>query len=618
MTRSILVSAIILTAVIGCRSPELTVTETKDALLEFDVTLEFEELIEEVQEFRRSSGVPLPVPKGVDERYSNRLQAVSEEYYLSRLEPYERFLARLMAMETQRLSFEDRINADILEWQLRNEIENLRFRNWLVPISVAGGFHIGLARYQKDRPFERVQEYDDFIARLQSYRKHVGLQVDLMRQGITEGMTLTREQLEGFEQTVTYHIVDDIEESHFYEPFRAIPDAFSGADRERILRDGEQAIRESVIPGMKELHEFIEGEYKPNARHTEGVHALPGGERYYEFQVRFYTTSDITPEELHRFGLDLAEETLAEMVEVMETTGFSGSFEEFLRYLRTDEQFYADSEEEYLKEAAYIAKQMEAQLPSLFKELPRTPYGIVKIPDFIAPRSVGAYYRVGSPGNRPGYFACNVYDITMRPRFVIEPLTFHEGVPGHHLQIMLQRENETISPFRRGYEVAVFIEGWAQYSEWLGIEAGFYTDPYRNIGRLTYEMFRAGRIVVNTGIHAMGWTRDEAIDFLYDRVPFTRQRLINEVDRHFSGNAYPVTYKYGEQKIRELRRRAEAMLGEDFDMREFHYQVLRNGSITLGFLEEHIESWIDETIRELAEKEDGAAAAPAGAPGRRG
>ncbi|MEX1010642.1 MAG: DUF885 domain-containing protein [Balneolaceae bacterium] len=581
------------------------VTETviTEPVLVYSPTAELDRLMEELQQFRReSAAATLPVPEGVDERYSNRLSEVSSSQYSARLGPTEEFLDRLEQIDTSSMPFQDRVNAEILKWQLRSQAESLRFRTWLMPLHIGSGFHIGFARWQKNRSFDTVQEYDQFIARLQSFREHTGQQIELMREGVSAGMTPVREQLVGFELTVEPFITQDVTENYFYAPFLNLPSHFSDAARERILRDGREAISGSLIPGMEDLLEFVEQEYRPGARAAEGIGALPGGNRYYEWQVRINTTSDVTPEELHEFGLELADRYQAEMEEVMGRTDFEGDFAAFLNHLRTHPDFYVESEEDYVRGLSLVSKRMEEQLYTLFGTLPKTPYGIVPIPDFIAPRTVWAYYRVGSPGNRAGYHAVNLYDLSMRPTFVMEPLAFHEGVPGHHLQIMLQRENDEIPSFRRGTEVGVFVEGWAQYSEWLGHEAGFYTDPYRHIGRLTFDMLRAGRIVINTGIHAHGWSRDQAIDWLYERIPFQRQLLVNEVDRHYNGHAYPVTYKWGGEKMHELRSLAEEALGEHFDQRDFHDAILKNGSMPLDMLDLQMEEWLNEQLGKLEEE----------------
>jgi uncharacterized protein (DUF885 family) len=559
------------------------------------------QLIEDVEEFRGQDH-SLPIPEGTNKRYSDRYTAISEDYYINQANEAEKFLDQLEAIDKSDLSTDLQLDAAVLERQLRNQIASAEFRSYLIPIGVAGGFHISLARQAKNRRFQTVDDYDDYIAKLQSFKEYTRRQLDLMRTGLEEGITMPAEVISGFQNIVSYHIVDTVENTIFYRPFKEFPASVSDEDRRRILRDGTKAIEESVIPAMEELYDFVVDEYIPNTRESGGISEVPGGQEYYEHQVQYHTTLDLTPEEVHKMGLEEVENIRKEMEKVIDRTDFEGTFEEFLQFMRTDPQFYVDTQEEYIKELSNVAKRMDLQLLNLFKELPETPYGIVPIPEFIAPRAVGAYYGIGTADQEPGKFHVNLSDMSSRPLYVLGPLVFHEGAPGHHLQIMLQRENEDISEFRRGYEVGVMVEGWALYSEGLGKEVGFYTDPYMEFGQLAYEMYRACRLVVNTGIHALGWTREEAINFYYKNVAFSKQRITNEVDRNYSGSGYFLNYKIGELKIRELRQRAEKELDEHFDIREFHRQVLKNGSVPLPFLERQIESYIEETLNSKKQK----------------
>jgi uncharacterized protein (DUF885 family) len=389
------------------------------------------------------------------------------------------------------------------------------------------------------------------------------------------------------------HVVDDPEKSVFWKPFTAFPPGVPSAETERLRAAGREAIAKSVVPAYTSLLQFFTAEYRPGARETLGAYELPDGKAYYGWLVKHFTTLDTTPEEIHQIGLAEVDRIRREMDDVVKKTGFQGSFAQFLEFLRTDPRFYAKTPEELLKQAAWIAKRMDAKLPSLFGRLPRQPYGVEPVPDDLAPKYTGGRY-VGAPldGRRAGTYWVNTYALETRPLYQLESLTLHEAVPGHHLQGALTKELEGLPPFRRYSYVNAFGEGWGLYSERLGIEAGFYQDPYSDFGRLSYEMWRAARLVVDTGIHAMGWTRQQAIDYMSERTALSRHEVTNEIDRYISWPGQALAYKMGEIKIRELRARAEKQLGEHFDVRAFHDAVLANGSVPLDVLEQQIDAFI--------------------------
>ncbi|MBA2244714.1 MAG: DUF885 domain-containing protein, partial [Gemmatimonadetes bacterium] len=351
----------------------------------------------------------------------------------------------------------------------------------------------------------------------------------------------------------------------------------------------------SVVPAYQEFLEFMTGEYVPGARQTIAARDLPNGQEYYEYLVRSYTTLDVTPEEVHQRGLSEVSRIRAEMEEIMRQAGHRGSFQEFLTFLRSDPRFYVDSPEELLRHTSLVLKRMDGQLPRLFGRLPRMPYGIREIPAFIAPRTTTAYYsRPSGDGTRSGTYWVNTYDLRSRPLYEVEALSLHEAVPGHHLQIALQQELEGIPSFRRFSGFTAFTEGWALYAERLGLESGFYTDPYSNFGRLTYEMWRACRLVVDTGMHYKGWTRQQAIDFMAENSALSLLNITNEVDRYIAWPGQALAYKTGELKIRELRQEAERELGTAFDVRVFHDVVLGSGAVPLTVLEENVRRYIAE------------------------
>ncbi len=538
---------------------------------------------------------PLPLPDGTDARYAKRLEAIDESYFTRRAEKLQGFIERLSAIDRPSLGRDERIDADILATRLQNTLGEIEHRAYRVPIGSREGFHIAFASEVATRSFSTVEHYDDYVARLQSFRAFAERQTALMRLGLRTGWTMSAQVLDGYGITVRPLLVDDVTTSDFYAPFARIPASFDEADRTRLLRDGTAAIRDSVLPAYRAFLSFLEDEYIPSARQSLGMSAMPGGRAFYEHRVRRYTTLDLTPEAIHQLGLDEVARIRGEMAAIMAEVDFTDSFEAFIDFLRTDARFYVDTSEDYLRAVSYAAKRMDGKLPELFGTLPRSPYGIRAIPPLIAPRlSAGYYDRGEGDGSRAGFVNVNTSQLDSRPLYVAEALAFHEGVPGHHLQIMLVAENETLSDFRKEANSIAFVEGWALYAERLGLEAGLYDDPYANFGRLTYEIWRAVRLVVDTGVHALDWTRDQAIAYMAENTGMALGPSTAEVDRHITEPGQGLAYKIGELAIRRLRTEAEETLGARFDRRAFHDQVLRHGAVPLFVLEREVRAWIAE------------------------
>jgi uncharacterized protein (DUF885 family) len=406
-------------------------------------------------------------------------------------------------------------------------------------------------------------------------------------------MTLPRVVLTGVEETIEPHIVTDPTASLLWEPFTRFPEGIPSAERERLSAAGREAISGSVVPAYQDFLRFMTAEYLPGARATIGASELPGGREYYAHRVRSYTTLDLTPDQVHATGAAEVARIRSEMEAVMRRTGFTGSFAEFITFLRSDPRFYVSTPEELLQRTSLVLKRMDGELPKLFGRLPRMSYGIKEIPAYIAPRTTTAYYsRPAGDGTRSGTYWVNTYDLKSRPTYEIEALSLHEAVPGHHLQIALQQEIEGIPDFRRFSGFTAFVEGWALYAESLGQEVGFYTDPYSDFGRLSYDMWRALRLMVDTGIHWKGWTRQQAIDHMAENSALTLVNIANEVDRYIAWPGQALAYKTGQMKIRELRTEAERELGADFDVRAFHDVVLGSGALPLTVLEENVRLWI--------------------------
>jgi uncharacterized protein (DUF885 family) len=533
-----------------------------------------------------------------DDRYDDRLPSMTPEDLARRDARWRGFLAEIDAIDPEALGEADRISRGMLRDQLQDRIAGYRLGDWQIPLNADSGFHTAFAQLPQEMPLRTVAGYENYLARLKGAPAYFGQMIDLMRIGLRRGMTLPRVVLEGIDGTISPHVVEDPSASVFWKPFASFPATVPASEHARLRREGAAAIQDAVVPAYGALLRFMAGEYVPGARDSVGASALPDGPAYYRQQVRHYTTLDLAPEEIHEIGLREVERIRAEMAEVIRQVGFQGTFGAFLELLRSDPRFYARTAEELLTRAAWIVKRMDGKLPALFGRLPRQPYTVEPVPDHIAPKYTAGRY-VGAPlgGTQPGRYWVNTYALDTRPLYNLEALSLHEAVPGHHLQIALAKEQEGLPEFRRHAYLSAFGEGWGLYSEWLGIEAGFYTDPYSNFGRLTYEMWRACRLVVDTGVHAKGWTRQQMIDYLASRTALSLHEVRTETDRYISWPGQALAYKIGELKIRELRRRAEQALGERFDVREFHDAVLRNGSVPLTVLEQTIDAYIRGAAR---------------------
>jgi uncharacterized protein (DUF885 family) len=527
--------------------------------------------------------------------YDALLPSLTKGDLSRRAEAARGYLAELASIDRSQLDSLDRVSAEIFERQLRDRLDAWKFHEEDIPLTADWGFHSDLVRLPDTMTFLSVQDYENYISRLKAIPVYMDQQIALMREGLANGMTLPKVVLKGIDETMTAHVVKDAEKSVWWKPFSEFPAAFSQEDRQRLSKAGRDAISGSAVPSFQKLAAFMVNDYIPHARTTIAATSLPDGKALYAFQIRRFTTLDLAPEEIHRTGLAEVDRIQKEMNDVIRQTGFSGDFRAFLDFLRTDPRFYARTPEELLRDASFIAKKMDGKLPSLFKTLPRLPYGVQAVPADIAPKFTGGRY-VESPvgSTQPGWFWVNTYQLDHRPLYTLESLTLHEAVPGHHLQIALTQEQKGLPNFRRYSYISAFGEGWGLYCEHLGLEAGFYTDPYSNFGRLTYEMWRACRLVVDTGIHAMGWTRQQAIDYMASHTALSLHECETETDRYIAWPGQALSYKLGEMKIRELRRRAEEALSQKFDVREFHDAVLLNGSVTLPVLEKAIDRYIAE------------------------
>ncbi len=525
----------------------------------------------------------------------DRLPSVAPADQERRAERWRGFLAELDGIDREGLSRKDQVNHDIFRSQLESFIADIEFRAYEIPVNADSGFHSDFARLPAEVPLRTPADYAAYIARMEAFPGYVAQQIANMRAGMARGFVLPRVVLEGYDASIAAHVVDSPEKSEFWKPFAAFPGSVPESDRGMLAERGRAAIEDGVVAGYEAFLRFMVDEYIPAARPTIGASELPDGEAYYRQRIAHFTTLDLSAEEVHQIGVAEVARIRAEMEQVIREVEFGGTFEEFLEFLRTDSRFYAETSEQLIEYAAFLSKKMDGQLPALFKTLPRLPYGVEPVPAAIAPKyTTGRYVPAPRGSTRPGYYWVNTYALENRPLYNLEALTLHEAVPGHHLQISLNNEIEDLPDFRRFSYISAFGEGWGLYSEWLGLEAGFYEDPYSNFGRLTYEMWRACRLVVDTGMHAMGWSREQAMEFMASNTALALHNVRTETDRYISWPGQALSYKIGELKIRELRRRAESALGDRFDVREFHDAVLLQGSVPLPVLEQQIESWIAE------------------------
>jgi uncharacterized protein (DUF885 family) len=530
-----------------------------------------------------------------DKNSANQLPDVSLAQQQKLAKDSANILSSLSAMDSSRLSNANQTNLEILKRLLNDDAQEFKHKTYLIPISNRSGFHMQFAEMHKSLPFKTAQDYRNYLDRLDKFGQYTDQHIALLTAGILAGNVLPSVVLQGYEETITAHIVQDATKSLLYSPLRIFSAELSNTEKRKLQERAIASITTTVVPAYRRFLDFMRLTYIPAARGTIGASALPNGREFYRYRVRHFTTLEITPDEVHQVGLIEVDRIKREMLEVIEQVEFKGDFAEFLQFLRTDPRFYPTNADDYLKETAFILKRMDGELPKLFLNLPRTPYGLKVIPAYIAPKTTTAYYQPPpASGKLAGQYFLNTYNLKSRPLYELEALSLHEAVPGHHLQIALQQELTDLPTFRKYSGFTAFVEGWALYAERLGLEVGFYKDPYSNFGRLSYEMWRACRLVVDTGIHYQGWTRKQAIDYMVKNTSLSRHNIVAEVDRYISWPGQALAYKMGELKIRELRARATKQLGADFDIREFHDAVLRRGAVPLPILEANIETFIQD------------------------
>ena len=527
-----------------------------------------------------------------DRRWNDRWPDVSLDAIGKRHKHARETLAGLQAIDRNQLSPADGLNYDLFKREYETDVEEYKYRWYLVPLNQMEGIQTTDQLTELLR-FETVKDYEDWISRLRIFPAYMNQTTQLMREGVRASMVQPKVVMQRVPAQLDKQIVERPEDSPFYKPFMRFPAGLSSIEQRRLTQSAKEVIVSNVIPAFKEFKQFFVSEYLPASFDQVGAWQMPQGQEMYAFFARKYTTTKRTPQEIHETGLAEVKRIRDEMQKVMDKVGFKGTLQDFFKFLRTDPRFYYKNGEELLAAYQAMSKRIDPQLVKVFKTLPRTPYGVVPIPEKIAPDTTTAYYnQPAADGSRAGLYYVNLFKPETRPTYEMMALSLHEAVPGHHLQIALAQEQGDIPNFRRYGGYTAFVEGWGLYAESLGDDMGLYDDPYAKFGQLTYEMWRAVRLVVDTGMHHMKWDRQRAINFFLENAAKSELDIINEIDRYISWPGQALAYKTGELKIKELRARAKRELGSNFDLREFHDVVLGSGAVPLDVLERNVGTWL--------------------------
>jgi uncharacterized protein (DUF885 family) len=539
---------------------------------------------------------PLSATAIGDYRYNDRLAlTMSQEYRDATRALDEEYLARLLDFDREALGEQDQLSFDMFRILREQSLEGDRYPFHLQPLnqfySMTSSF-VRLGSGAGLHPFKTVKDYDDFLSRSDDFVTNVGLAIGNMKQGVEQGIVQPKVLMLKVIPQLESQLVEAAEDSDFWRPIETLPDDFSAADRERLTAAYREAIEQKIIPAIAGLNTYITDEYLDDARDTVGLGALPDGEEWYRYLVRVTTTTDLTPNEIHEIGLAEVARIHEEMRGVMDEVAFEGTLDEFFEFMNTDPRFYFDEAEQLIQGYRDMSDRITALSKKLFDVSPRTGFEVRRVEPFREQSASGGSYQSGTPdGSRPGIFYANAYDIKARPMWSMESLFLHEAIPGHHFQISLQQENEDLPRFRRFARFTAYSEGWGLYAETLGKEMGAYTDPYQHFGALNAELWRSIRLVVDTGLHAKGWTRQQVLEYMYENSATKPARAVSEAERFMAIPGQALAYKIGQLKIRELRDRAEQELGEDFDLVAFHREVLENGPMPLSTLEARIVRW---------------------------
>ena len=521
------------------------------------------------------------------------------KYYQAEADFSKKLKEELEQVSEAGLSETEKISRELLLFVLQDKIDSNTYKTSLNTITNENAFHLNLSR-MGNRTLNNKKQVIDYLNRLENLPKSIDYNLDVLRASIKEGMAQPRAVFNNYDDTYNKHIVADVTKSEFYKPFLNLPESLSSTEKDSVIQAAKTSIQKNVVDEYKKIKTFFQNEYFPNTRKGLGISTTPNGKEFYQNRINFFTTSNqYTAEDIHQIGLKEVARIKAEMQKIIDDLDFKGSFADFLQFLRTDEQFYPKTAKELLMFARDIAKRIDAELPKFFITLPRKPYGVVPVPADLAPNYTGGRYSGSRSETTAGFYWVNTYNLPSRTLYTIPALTAHEAVPGHHLQISLNNElPETIPRFRRNLYLSAYGEGWGLYSEYLADEMGIYTTPYEKFGQLTYEMWRACRLVVDTGVHAKGWTRQQMIDYMSKNTALSIHEVTTETDRYISWPGQALSYKIGEIKIRQLRKKAEEALGDKFDIREFHEVILEEGTVTLSIMEKRMDDYIEHKLNE--------------------
>ncbi len=552
----------------------------------------FERLLDEEWAARQREN---PFLEDVIESESPQPMTVAPQDYARRLEIDQDFYERLMRLDRQELSTDNQLNYDILEFVLRYRIELARFRPYRLPFVSSNGFFNNIAITLTQSPRRSAADVERYLERIRALPAYFDQQISNMRSGLDSGFSMPREIMDGVLGVVAAQVVERYDQHPLWEPFDNLPSGLTPAQREAYRAEGREVITALAMPAYEDVYRFFADEYLPGARTTIAAIDLPDGRDYYRYLLRFNTTlEDADPDAIHATGVSEVARIRGEMQAIMREVGFAGNLDEFFDYLRSDPQFYARSPEELLKQSAYVAKRIDGILPAYFNKLPRVPYGVFPVPADLAPNySTGRYWWPPIDGSTGGRYLVNTYALDKRPLYNVTALTLHEAVPGHHLQVALSQENTGAATFRSYLYLMGHAEGWGLYCEKLGLEMGVYDTPYDRFGQLTYEMWRATRLVVDTGLHWKGWSRERAVQYMLANTALSELNIRTEVDRYVATPGQATAYKMGEMKIWELRRRAESALGSAFSLGAFHDVIIADGSMPLSILEQRVDGYID-------------------------
>jgi uncharacterized protein (DUF885 family) len=558
-------------------------------------TEDFEALLNDTWEWQLVQN-PIFASSLGDRRFNDQWTDGSLQAIENRQQQQRAFLDRVIAIDASQLSSEDQLNYDLFRRKLQTTIDGQQFKEYLMPMSQRRGIQSIEGNAERIR-LESVKDYEDWLARMSKVASVIEQTRERMEQGRKEGYMPPKILMQRIPNQLAQQTVEDPETSPFFKAFTKMPDSMSDEDKTRLQTSAKKIIDDTIVPAYRDFSRYFNDTYLPASRDSIGVSELPNGEAFYEYKARLFTTTQMTPDEIHRLGLNEVKRIRDEMQLVIDELEFDGDFADFLHFLRTDPQFYYDDPDALYEAYLATCKRIDPELVKLFGKLPRMPYGLRPIPDNIAPDTTTAYYNgPAADGSRAGYYYVNLYKPEVRPKYEIEVLSVHEAMPGHHLQIALAQELEGLPNFRRYGGFTAFTEGWGLYSEALGYDLGLYKDPYSKFGALTYEMWRAVRLVVDTGMHYKGWTRQQAIDFFKDNAAKTELDIINEIDRYLIMPGQALAYKIGQLKMLELRKKAEQALGDSFDIRAFHDELLGAGAIPLEVLETRMNRWLTKQM----------------------